>query len=201
MNSFNKNPKIIYNNIKKLLIESVNDRNHTFHTPVFSNITKENKIQSRVVVLRKFDEKELKLNFHTDYRSPKIRDLLINNKSYFLFYDFKLKLQLRIETISKVNNNNKISKKAWTKTSLNSRKCYLTSKSPSSKTKIPEDGISEHLIGISPTLEESENGFINFAVVENKIVSIDWLYLKYSGHRRMKIKFKSKKPTYNWIIP
>ena len=96
MSLFNENPKSIFDNIKELLTLAVKDRHHTFHTPVFSNKNQNNSIDSRIVVLRKFNESNLKLNFHTDFRSPKIVNLKKNNNSSFLFYDFKLKIQLRI---------------------------------------------------------------------------------------------------------
>ena len=89
----------------------------------------------------------------------------------------------------------------WDKTSLMSRKCYLTKKAPSSITDIPEDGIDLDLKGKEPTKADSEIGYKNFTVIENKIVEIDWLYLDASGHRRLNIKLNNKKPSFDWIIP
>ena len=68
MSFFEESPITIYDNIKKLLITGAKDRSHAFHTPVFSNNNKDNSVDSRVVVLRKFDENSLKLNFHTVIR-------------------------------------------------------------------------------------------------------------------------------------
>ena len=201
MSLFNENPKSIFDNIKKLLTLAVKDRRHTFHTPVFSNNNKNNSIDSRVVVLRKFNENNLKLNFHTDFRSPKIVNLKKNNHSSFLFYDFKLKIQLRVITLSIINNKNDLTKNAWDLSRLSSRKCYLTEKTPSSETTLPEDGIPKHLKGINPSQEESEKGYSNFAVIENEIQNIDWLYLASSGHRRLNIAFKNSEPVFKWIIP
>ncbi len=201
MSIFNENPKLIYKNIKELLLKGEIDRHHSFHTPVFCNISKNNFVDSRVIVLRKFDKKKLILNFHTDFRSKKIRSLKTNHNSFFVFYDHKLKIQLRIKTSSVINNQNKTSKFFWNKTRLMSRKCYLTEKPPSSSTKIPEDGIPEKLIGKEPTQDESNNGYKNFTVVENFIKEIDWLYLSAKGHRRMKISFKKNSPVFKWLIP
>ena len=201
MSPFNENPKSIFINIKELLKLAVTDRHHTFHTPVFSNKNQNNSIDSRVVVLRKFNENNLKLNFHTDFRSPKIINITKDNNSTFVFYDFKLKIQLRINTNSIINNKNNISKNAWELSPLSSRKCYLTEKAPSSITKLPEDGIPKHLRGINPSQEESEKGYDNFTVIENKIQNIDWLYLAFSGHRRLNIDLKNSEPVFEWIIP
>ena len=93
-----ENTNEIFEDIKRNLTRGVKDRKHTFHTPVFCNIGDENSIESRVVVLRQFDSPNMVLNFHTDFRSPKMLGLQQNNNSLFVFYDHKLKIQLRIKT-------------------------------------------------------------------------------------------------------
>ena len=201
MSEINESPQSIFNEIKKLLFIGVKDRKHPYHTPVFSNISKKNIVESRAIVLRKFEEKNLILNFHSDFRSPKILSLKNNNQTSFLFYDFSIKIQLRIKTLSTINNQNKITEEAWKVTNLSSRKCYLSQKNPSSKTNKPEDGLPEQLIGIDPSKEESERGYSNFTVIQNKIEKIDWLYLDYAGHRRLNINCQKDIPEFIWLIP
>jgi len=200
MYQFDKNPKEILDNIKQLLSIGAQDRNHAFHTPIFSNNADNKSINSRVVVLRKFNEQDLKLSFNTDYRSPKIIDLKKNNVSNFVFYDSKIKIQLRIKTITSIHHNDNVAKEEWRQTRLFSRKCYLTQKAPGSITAIPEDGISRHLKRIDPLQPESEMGYKNFTVITNLIQEIDWLYLASSGHRRLKISLNNK-TKFDWIIP
>ena len=199
--SSKENTHEIFEEIKTNLTRGVKDRKHAFHNPVFSNVDQVGGVDSRVVVLRKFDPINMILNFHTDYRSPKVSNLKQNNKSMFTFYDHKLKIQMRIKTTSVINYQNEITKKMWDKTKLLSRKCYLTSKNPSSVTSLPEDGIPEHLTGKEPEFEESEKGYKNFTVIENKINEIDWLYLEISGHRRLNLLFENNKPQFQWLIP
>ena len=196
-----ENSSEIFEDIKRNLTRGVKDRKHSFHTPVFSNINNEDCIESRVVVLRQFDSTNMVLNFNTDFRSPKTFSLQQKNNSLFVFYDHKLKIQLRIKTTSTINNQNSITQEMWEKTKLFSRKCYLTEKAPGSFTNLPEDGIDERLRGKEPSLEESEKGYKNFTVIQNKIQEIDWLYLAASGHRRLKIIMKETIPSYQWIIP
>ena len=196
-----ENTNKILEDIKKNLMRAVKDRKHTFHTPVFCNADNQNSIESRVVVLREFDSQNMVLNFHTDFRSPKVSSLKKNNNSLFVFYDQKLKIQLRIKTTSSINNQNTIAEEMWEGTQLISRKCYLTEKTPSSVTTLPEDGINESLEGKEPTLEQSEKGYKNFTVIQNQIQQIDWLYLAASGHRRLKIILKDRIPSFLWIIP
>ena len=197
MSIFDQNPNTIFNNINELLSIGAKDRKHSFHTPVFSTSSN----NSRVVVLRKFNQIKLSLIFHTDLRSPKINELNKLNLSNFVFYDSKIKVQLRIKTISKIHYNNDVTKETWEQTRLSSRKCYLTKKSPSTPTNKPEDGIPEHLKGIDPKQSESADGYKNFSIIENTIQNIDWLYLASSGHRRLNISFKKNEPVFQWIIP
>ena len=199
--SSKENTHEIFEEIKTNLTRGVKDRKHAFHNPVFCNVDQDGGVDSRVVVLRKFDPINMILNFHTDYRSPKVSNLKQNNKSMLVFYDHKLKIQMRIKTTSIINYQNEIAKEMWDKTKLLSRKCYLTSKDPSSLTTLPEDGIPEHLIGKEPEFEESEKGYKNFTVIENKINEIDWLYLEISGHRRLNLMFQNNKPQFQWLIP
>ncbi len=199
--SSKENTHEIFEEIKTNLTRGVKDRKHAFHNPVFCNVDQDGGVDSRVVVLRKFDPINMILNFHTDYRSPKVSNLKKNNKSMLVFYDHKLKIQMRIKTTSIINYQNEIAKEMWDKTKLLSRKCYLTSKDPSSLTTLPEDGIPEHLIGKEPEFEESEKGYKNFTVIENKINEIDWLYLEISGHRRLNLLFQNNKPQFQWLIP
>ena len=201
MSLFDENQNEIFNHIQELLIIGAKDRNHAFHTPVFSNNNDNNLTYSRVIVLRKYDQEKMTLRFNTDYRSPKIIELKKNNKSNFVFYDAKIKMQLRIKTLTKIHYNDEITLEAWEQTRLFSRKCYLTKKAPSSITNIAEDGIPEHLKGIDPSKDESEIGYKNFTVIENTVQEIDWLYLESSGHRRLKINFKNYKSIFEWLVP
>ena len=40
------------------------------------------------------------------------------------------------------------------------------------------------------TMEQSEEGYKNFTVIQWKIKSIEWLYLAAKGHRRAKLTLK-----------
>ena len=134
-------------------------------------------------------------------RSKKIIEIRKNPETYFVFYSYKDKIQLRINTISKIHHQNNISKKNWEKTKLSSRKCYLAIKSPSSISKIATDSIPENFLGKDPELKESEKGYKNFSVIENEIKDIEWLYLSANGHRRLIISNINKNVKYNWLIP
>ncbi len=49
------------------------------------------------------------------------------------------------------------------------------------------------------TIEQSEEGYKNFTVIQCKIKSIEWLYLAAKGHRRAIFDLKRNKES--WLIP
>tara|TARA_Y100000590_G_scaffold361691_1_gene418485 strand:+ start:725 stop:1330 length:606 start_codon:yes stop_codon:yes gene_type:complete len=201
MNEELTNPKYVLEHIWLNLEQATKDRRHDYHNVTFTNLSKNNQVSSRTVILRNFKKKENFLAFNTDIRSPKINAIRYNNNCQLLFYSKKLKEQLRIEVLSFVEHNNSITKKAWNKTQVMSRKCYMTSYPPGTEINEPSDGIPKYLKGKEPKKNESEIGFINFSVIINYIQSIDWLFLSSQGHKRLFFyklngKWKSK-----WKIP
>ena len=201
MKEENFNSNNIINNIFLNLEKAAVDRKHDYHNCIFSNLDLNNQPTSRTVVLRSFNQKDNLLIFHTDYRSIKIKEIEKNNNCIILFYSQTLKQQLRIKVLASIQNNNLITKKAWEKTQLMSRKCYLSSLPPGTEIKDSWDGLSNKLIGKEPTKNESEIGYKNFSVIVNKIISIDWLYLSSSGHKRLLFNWKNGKRTDKWKIP
>ena len=192
-----------FNEIEKklwaLLIRAVNDRSSEFRTPVFICGDKNN-LDGRVVVLRKADEKNISLQFHSDIRSTKIGAIKKNPNSSLLFYGKKEKIQLRMKVQSKLHYNDEITKESWDKTGHISRKCYLVTNGPGTKSEEPTSGLDNKFDNFDFTKEESEAGYKNFCVIKCKIKSIEWLYLAAKGHRRALIEFQGHKK-FSWLIP
>ncbi len=91
-----------FNEIEKkiwdLLTNAVTDRSSEFRTPVFI-CGNQKDFDGRIIVLRKSDQSNNLLQFHSDIRSEKISKLKNNNSASMLFYDKKEKIQVRIETV------------------------------------------------------------------------------------------------------
>ena len=49
------------------------------------------------------------------------------------------------------------------------------------------------------TMEQSEEGYKNFTVIQCKIKSVEWLYLAAKGHRRAKFDIENKQVS--WMVP
>jgi 3-hydroxyisobutyrate dehydrogenase len=181
----------------RLVTGAVKSRN-PFHTPSVATLSK-GEVSMRTVVLRKALPLERELRFHTDVRSIKWDDLLINPGISALFFDADERIQLRIKGRAVLHHGNDITAKAWETTTLSSRKCYLTLHSPSSFTDSSTSGLSEDIEQERFTLLESEAGFTNFGIVSIQVQSIDWLWLNHAGHRRAFFDYTDG--SFQWMIP
>lgn len=181
----------------RLVTGAIKSRN-PFHTPCVATFA-DGDVNLRTVVLRKSLPNERELRFHTDIRSPKWDELLINASISALFYDAAERIQLRVKGKSVLHHTDDMTAKAWQKTSLSSRKCYLTHHSPSSFTNSSTSGLTEDIEKENFSIEESEVGYSNFGIVSIQVQSIDWLWLNHSGHRRAYFDYEKEK--YQWMIP
>ena len=182
---------------ERLITGAVKSRT-PFHTPSIATIH-QGDVSLRTVVLRKTLPTERELRFHTDIRSPKWQELSQNPSISALFYDGIERIQIRVKGKAFLHHTNEITAEAWQKTSLSSRKCYLTVFSPSSFTEESSSGLSEDIENENFILAESESGYSNFGIVSIHVQSIDWLWLNHAGHRRA--FFDYEKGVNSWMIP
>ena len=178
-----------------VLADGVTKRDSLFHTPTFSNQLG-GIIDSRVMVLREFCDKERLLRFHSDYRSNKIRELIKDPSSAVLGYDPNLKIQIRLAGETTVHHQDNITKAAWEESQHISKKCYSVKDGSSKKVKNPSDYDFE-LKGL-----DVEEGYANFAVLKFNYCSMEFLYLQRSGHRRCKFEWsKNGVEKSFWLVP
>ena len=188
--AYYENLEEIQNKYWSMLDDAVTNRGSPFRIPVFM-CANQDEIDGRIVVLRKSDRKKNLLQFHTDFRSPKVKILKKNNKASLLFYDKEEKIQLRVKVDCEINNRNSITEESWKKTQHISRRCYLTDSPPGTISENPTSGMISQLEDFDYTMEQSEEGYKNFTVIKCKIKSAEWLYLAAKGHRRAKFDFEN----------
>ena len=191
-----------FNEIKKkiwlMLDDAITNRASQFRIPTFI-CGDQSDFDGRIVVLRKSDQINNLVQFHSDIRSDKIEKLKKNPKAAMLFYDKDEKIQVRLKIECVVNHNNEITKESWSKTQHISRKCYLVDNGPGSESTSPTSGLKPELDNFEFTMEQSEEGYKNFTVIQCKIKLIEWLYLAAKGHRRARFDLETKKDT--WLVP
>ena len=197
--SYYENPNEIEKKIWQLLTDAVKDRSSEFRTPVFI-CGDEKDLDGRVVVLRKADQQDNFIQYHSDIRSSKIKKIKKNPSCSILFYGKEEKIQLRVKANCEINYDNDITKESWIKTGHISRKCYLVSNGQGTVSDKPTSGLDNKFDNFDFTKEESEAGYKNFCVIKCRIKSIEWLYLAAKGHRRLLINFEAEKK-FNWLIP
>ena len=184
--------------IWSMLNSAVIDRSSQFRIPVFI-CGDQSDFDGRIVVLRKSDEQNNIVQFHSDIRSDKIKKLKKNSKAAMLFYDKEEKIQVRLKVECTVNHENNITKESWLKTGHMSRKCYLVDNGPGTVSDNPTSGLKPELDNFEFTMEQSEVGYKNFTAIQCKIKSMEWLYLAAKGHRRA--RFDLEKNREFWLIP
>ena len=196
--AYYENLEEIQNKYWSMLEDAVSNRTSPFRIPVFI-CSHQDEVDGRIVVLRKSDRENNLLQFHTDFRSPKVEILKNNNKASLLFYDKEEKIQLRVKVNCEINNQNSITEESWEKTQHISRRCYLTDSPPGTSSETPTSGMISKLEVFDYTMEQSEEGFKNFTVIKCNIKSIEWLYLAAKGHRRAMFDIENKKES--WLVP
>ena len=191
-----------FSEIKKkiwlMLDDAVTNRSSQFRIPTFI-CGNQSDFDGRIVVLRKSDQSNNRLQFHSDIRSDKIEKLKKNPNAAMLFYDKEEKIQVRLKVECIVNHNNNVTKESWSKTQHISRKCYLVDNGPGTESDIPTSGLKPELDNFEFTMEQSEEGYKNFTVIQCKVKSIEWLYLAAKGHRRARFDIETNKDT--WLVP
>ena len=197
--SYYENSKEIEKKIWDLLSNAVKDRSSEFRTPVFI-CGNEEEFDGRIVVLRKADQQNNLIQYHSDIRSSKIGKIRKNPNCSILFYGKEEKIQLRIKALCEINYSNNVTKESWEKTGHISRKCYLVTNGPGTKSNKPTSGLDNKFNNFDFTKEESEAGYKNFCVIKCKIKSIEWLYLAAKGHRRALIELNESKK-FTWLVP
>ena len=188
--------------IFSLIFQGVKKRKSKFHNVVLNTISLESKPEARTVVIRNFCRDELTLNIHSDKRSKKIMEIKKNNNVSLNFYDDQKKIQLRVRGKATIKNSKK---KSWDELSNWSKRCYLTTDTPGKIISDPTSGFPEKFADAPPCHDESEIGFINFALIKIFINEIEWLFLSTQGHRRALFKINRNNSkidiTSKWMVP
>ena len=174
-----------------ILSDAVINSKTLFHTLVVSSFDG-SKISSRVMVLREFDINKRIMRFHTDYRAPKIKQFSNKSIATVVGYDPNIKVQIKLHGNINVHQNNDISQKAWEASTNRSRKCYSVRGGSSKLIENPNEyDIKEY---------DAEDGYKNFSVLIFSFDSLEFLYLKRSGHRRA-IHSWDHDLVSSWLVP
>lgn len=179
------------NYAEKILMVAVDDTKTLFHTPVVSSFNND-EIYSRVMVLREFSLKDRKMRFHTDYRAAKVDHFNKISTASVVGYDPELKIQIKLQGDISTHYDDEVTKIAWDNSTSRSKKCYSVKDGSSKVITNPEDYDIKDF--------EVEEGYKNFSVLIFTFTSLEFLYLKSSGHRRAIHNWNGEYES-SWLIP
>jgi 3-hydroxyisobutyrate dehydrogenase len=176
----------------QLLQQAVGTYKAPFHNAVIATVNGDVP-DVRTVVLRRVVSTERTLFFHTDTRSPKIKQLQEQPMLTWLFYDAGLRMQLRCYARAVIHTNDAVADFGWEHARLPSKLCYTLATAPGTLLDEP-DLIDLNRKEVEPELLETARSY--FAVVETKVDSLDWVFLHHQGNRRA--YFDYLKGSFQW---
>ena len=145
---------------------------------------------ARMVVLRQVDSLRKYVWFHTDARAEKVIQIETFPTATLLFWDDKRQLQLRLTVETRLHTDDYVADEHWQKLWVGGRKNYLSEYAPGSEQAAPYPGFPEHLGEDLPSEEASEAGRKNFAVIECRVLAMEYLHLSRSGQTRARFQYE-----------
>lgn len=192
---------IVEDSCWQMLSEAVSDRKHPMRTVTIGYVSN-GMPQIRTVVLRKVEKKRRKLYFHTDIRSEKVSSIGSHNQLTWLAYDKDLRVQLILGGKTIIHHNNALTEQQWKRTQHSSRRCYLLTPGPGKPYTEDVKLLEEKLKNFSYSIEESEKGYENFAVVETTVDQMDWYHTFHLGNQRAHFIYENNNiKSAEWLTP
>jgi len=190
-----------------MLTKAVTDFAAAFRMVCFASHNPQGYPEARTLVLRGFDPIERRLSFFTDIRTPKINEIEGNPKVALLFYDAVAKVQIRIDATAVIRAGGVEVRSHWDKLPLESRRNYMADPAPAFTVSEPTSGLPEDFKHILPNIEQTEDAYQNFAIIDVLVESLDWLFLAETGNRRAQFTWTGDSKSFSdpaqsiWLVP
>lgn len=191
----------VLDSVLLLLDEAAKNRKSPMHAPTVATVSLDGSPNQRVMVLRDYSSDRNIIRFHTDARSPKVREFQNNERVSITAYDPQKRVQLKIYGRAELLYDGDDVTEAWLQTDTMGRRVYMCEPGSGSKSSLPISGISEDLQSRRPTLEESEAGRRNFAIILVVLEKIDWLLLCSKGNSAARFIRENNGWAGQWLIP
>jgi hypothetical protein len=171
-----------------------------FHLPVLSLVGAAG-VDARVVTLRLADRGQRRLQCHVDARSPKAEQARAGGPCVWVFYSAASGCMVRMYGAVELLSDGAEVEAAWARTKPLARRCYLAAAGPGTVLTVPGPGYPLELMDREPTMEESETGRVNFALLRATIDRMDRLDTRVSGHRRAGWTWTGADWEGQWLVP
>lgn len=154
--------------------------------------------EARTVVLRSADASTRILEFHTDTRSPKWRELQDNGNTTILGYSDVLKLQLRLRGRMRLAAAGSTeAERVWSRMPAHTRATYQGGPPGDD---LPQEGDP---VAQAPAAEIAETGQDRFGVLYFRALSLDWCRLARNNNLRARFSYgdNGELDSASWIAP
>lgn len=174
------------------LANAVADRKSALRTPSIATLGLDGRPRVRTVVLRSVDPQAHRIGFHTDARSDKFAEMQADSRVAVHFYDAAAKTQIRIEGTASLHGGDAVARAAWQAAGRSGRRTYASEPAPGASLHAPDDAVFA---------ADEATSFGRFAVAIVRIESLDWLYLRAAGHRRLLFARMGDLLAPRWLAP
>jgi pyridoxamine 5'-phosphate oxidase len=174
------------------LANAVADRKAALRTPSLATLGLDGRPRVRTVVLRSVDPHAHRIGFHTDARSDKFAEMRADSRVALHFYDAAAKTQIRIEGTSSLHVGDAVALAAWQGAGRSARRTYASEPAPGASLNAPDD---------AGFVADEATSFERFTVAVVRIESLDWLYLRAAGHRRLLFTRTGDLLAPRWLAP
>jgi len=176
----------------RLLARGVADRRSPFHTPTLASIGADGAPRLRTVVLRSFDAAARQLRVHTDRRSAKYAELLVDPRAALHGYDVAAQVQIRLSGRISLHAESALADAAWAASHPGSRLCYAIAPGPGTPVAAPP----------AAPLALDAAARDNFAALVLHFDTLEWLWLAAAGHRRAHFAWDAAGAcAARWLVP
>jgi pyridoxamine 5'-phosphate oxidase len=163
--------------------------------PTLVTVAEDGAPRARVLALRAMDPAARRLVFHTDARSDKLHDIAGDPRVAVLFFDREDAVQARFDGACRVHHADPVAAAAWRDVSGLRRTACAVEAEPGSPLDAPQP------FGTLRTLQEPDDAFENFAVLEVEVDAIDWLWLGPEDMRRARFAWLHGHWSSSWVVP
>jgi pyridoxamine 5'-phosphate oxidase len=168
---------LIWDNLEK----GAESARNAFHQLYLATLGEDGFPEVRTMTLRIVNREEGWVQFNSDIRAPKTRQLLRDPRASLLFYSVLDRLQVRAWTTTEVHHNDDLSREVWGHLRPFSRRCYLAPLPPGTSTAAPAHNFPEEFRDHAPSPEEALPGLENFVVLRCHVREWD-VYQVAAGH-------------------
>ncbi len=155
---------------------------HPFRLFTLATVGPDRYPHARMVVLRGFDPEERSVRFFTDCRSTKVRHIAGEPRVALLFYDTRVRLQVRIPAVARLHHEDDEARKGWLASPPEHRALYAGESGPG----VCLDPDAPVGLPAPPDVEDAE-AFGRFVVVVCHFDALDVTELRPEGDRRVRL--------------